>query len=81
KCKYWENALLNFSEIYKYKRRLNKCVGVIAFKKGNYFDLNWAFFNSEWIYNKNLEKVVQEESVFYGENVDLKQEIRYKFQE
>ena len=36
KSDYWENALRNFTEIYKYKRKLNKCLGVTTFKVGEF---------------------------------------------
>lgn len=35
KIEYWENALLNFTTIYKYKRQLNKCLGVLTYKTGD----------------------------------------------
>ena len=74
---YWENALLNFTEIYKYKRQLNKCLGVLTFKTGEYFDINWAFIKEDWSYNKELDEAVQREAEFYGEG-KFKQVERYK---
>lgn len=77
KVDYWENALLNFTEIYKYKRQLNKCLGVIVYKTEEYFDINWAFFEAEHAYNKNLEEAVKKEYEFYG-NGEFKEIERYK---
>ena len=76
----WENTLLNFTEIYKYKNKLNKCLGVIVYKTGEYFDINWAFIKSDWAYNKELEKITKEEAEFYGEG-SIKKLKRYRFNE
>lgn len=77
KIEYWENALLNFIEIYKYKRQLSKCLGVLTYKTGEYFDINWAFVKDDWSYNKELEEAVEKEAEFYGEG-EFKQVERYK---
>lgn len=77
KVKYWENALYNFTEIYKYKRHLDKCLGVLTYKTGEYFEINWAFIKEVWSYNKELEEAVKKETEFYGEG-DIKQVERYK---
>jgi len=79
KIEYWENALFNFIEIYKYKRKLNKCLGVVAYKSGDYFDLNWGFIEEKWIFNKDLEEAVKQEEEFYGKGGEVKQASRYKF--
>lgn len=79
KIQYWENGLLNFTMIYKYKRKLNKCLGVIIFKKGECFDIKWAFINEAWKYNSKLEEAVKRESEFY-KKVEYKEIIRYKFE-
>lgn len=77
KVDYWENALLKFTEIYKYKRQLNKCLGVLTYKKGEYYDINWIFIKSDWAYNKELAETVKNESEFYGEGElkELKRDI------
>lgn len=79
KAEYWENALLNFTEMYKYKRKLTKCVGIVSFKKGDYYDFNWCFLDFEWEYKEELEKAVKSESEFYGEFGEVKELKRYKF--
>ena len=80
KIEYWENALLNFTEIYKYKRKLGKCLGVLTYKTGDYFDINWAFIKNDFTYNKELENDVARDSEFY-ENGEMKQVDRYKLKE
>jgi hypothetical protein len=77
KVDYWENALLNFTEMYKYKRQLNKYLGVIIYKTDKYFDINWAFLDAEHSYNKDLEEAVKKEEEFYGKG-ELKKTERYK---
>jgi hypothetical protein len=78
KIKYWENALINFTERYKYKNKLNKCIGIIISKDGEYYDLNWALAKEDWIYNKELEIEVKKDSEVYGESI-IKIQERYKF--
>lgn len=58
----WEIALLNLTELYKYKRKLEKCIGVITYKVGDYYEINWTLFNSKWIYNKELEELIIKEN-------------------
>ncbi|MGV3588053.1 MAG: hypothetical protein ACO1OF_13690 [Adhaeribacter sp.] len=77
KSEFWKNALLNSTEIFKYKHRLKRCVGVIAFKNGEYFDLNWTFFEYKWEYDKDFDDEVKRESEFYGGG-ELKKVERYK---
>ncbi len=80
KVLHWENALLNFTEFYKYKRNLKKCLGVLTFKTGEYFDIYWAYLESEWEYNDELENAVKQDDEFYNKG-ELKQSDRYKFKE
>lgn len=77
KIEYWENALVNFTTIYKYKRQLNKCLGVLTYKTGEYFDINWAFIKGDWSYDKELEEAIEKETEFYGEE-EIKHVERYK---
>lgn len=77
KIEYMENALLNFTEIYKYKRQLNKCLGVLTYKTSDYFDINWAFSKGDWTYNEELEQAVKNEEEFYSA-AEFKQVERYK---
>jgi len=78
KIQHWENGLHNLTEIYKYKRKLKKCLGVIVFKQGEYFDFNWAFIDEEWKYNKELEEAVKRESGFYKEGKHIEFD-RFRF--
>jgi hypothetical protein len=65
---FWENALHNFTLMYKYKRKLNKCLGVVAYKTDQYFDINWAFMQSDWEFDGELEKEIQKENEFYQQS-------------
>lgn len=78
KVAHWENALLNFTELYKYKHMLNKCLGVLTFKTGENFDIFWAYIERPWQYNEELEASTKQGDEFYGES-DFKQVERYKF--
>jgi len=80
KISYWENALLNFTELYKYKRKLSKCLGVLTFKTGEYFDIFWAYVEGDWKQNEEMDKAISESDKFYGES-EHKQVDRYKLKE
>lgn len=73
----WKNAIVNFTSSYKYKKKLNKCVGLIVFKTGSYYDINWILICSPWVYNKQLEDEIKKEYQFYGDGQDIEIE-RYK---
>lgn len=77
KVEHWENALLNYTEIYKYKRQLNKCLGVVIYKVKEYFDINWTFIEADWSYNAGLEEFLKKEPESYEEG-EFKQIERYK---
>ncbi|MGM9508016.1 hypothetical protein ACS5NO_09820 [Larkinella sp. GY13] len=78
KLDHWKNVLINFTEIYKYKRKLNKCLSVLIYKTDEYFDMNWAFTNYDWIYNKELEEAVKQDIELYKSG-KIKKIVRYKF--
>lgn len=80
KANYWENALLNFTTIYKYKRKIEKCIGVVVFKYEAYFDINWAYMAGEWEYDEILElEVAKDNGVYCKPEIRLIE--RYKFRE
>jgi len=78
KSEFWENALTNHTLIYKYKRNIRKCIGVVVSKKGEYFDFNWAFIESESVFNQELENQVRMEEEFYGDGISIEID-RYRF--
>jgi hypothetical protein len=65
KSQYWENALFNFTEIYKYKHKLLTCIGVVVFKDGVYFQIYWAYNTGPWQYNRELDEALTNEEMFY----------------
>jgi hypothetical protein len=69
-----------FTTVYKYKRKLNKCLGILTYKTGDYFDITWAFIEHNWAYSKELEEAVEDETEFYGEG-EVKRTERYKLKE
>jgi hypothetical protein len=66
KSQYWENALLNFVDTYRYKHKLPKCVGVVMSKDGPWFQINWAYSTGDWEYDAGLEQALKNETEFYG---------------
>ncbi|MCX2430542.1 hypothetical protein [Pedobacter sp. GR22-10] len=62
----WENALVNMTEIYKYKHRLEKCLGVVMFRNPPYYDVFWTFSLGPWQYDEQLAQMVADEEEFYG---------------
>lgn len=65
---HWYNALLNFVDTYRYKHRLDKCIGVVMAKDGQWFDINWAFTAGKWEFNEELEQALSNEGEFYGDS-------------
>jgi hypothetical protein len=66
--RYWQNALFNTLETYRYKHKLQKCIGVVIYKDGEYFQMNWGYQDAEWTYNADLEKAVKDEAEFYSKS-------------
>ncbi len=76
----WRNALVAFTGIFKYKWKLKKCLGVCASKDGSYFDINWAFTESDWIYDQKLDEAVKRDLEVYGQG-EIINLGRYKFKD
>lgn len=59
--KYWQNAIINFTEAHKYDQKLDKCVGMIVYQHPTekYFDVNWCYSESNWEYNEGFEKLLK----------------------
>lgn len=76
----WENALNNFTSIYKYKRQLQKCIGVLIYKVNNYYEMFWTLHLYNWEFNNELEKALKNEYEYYGDgklaNIPRYREIR-----
>ncbi len=66
KAESWRNALVAFTQIFKYKWKLKKCLGVCASKEGTYFNINWVFMEGGWVYDQRLEEAVKRDLEVYG---------------
>ena len=64
----WKNVLINFVDIYKYKRRLKKCLGVILYKDGPYFQMNWTIRQYDWEPNETLESEIIKDADVYQQS-------------
>ncbi|PKH50996.1 hypothetical protein CXF68_10000 [Tenacibaculum sp. Bg11-29] len=73
----WEKALNNFTEVYKYKRKATKAIGVVCFKQDDFIDINWTMFKKKWEFNEELEQLVKLETDHYG-NGEIFTPPRYK---
>lgn len=62
----WSRALVNFPSEFKYKWKLNKCIGLVVLKDNDYFDFRWSYMEDEWKYNEELEKRVEEDIEING---------------
>lgn len=80
KSEFWQNALINFIELYKYKRKLSKCIGLVMFRSGEYFDLQWGYVEYVWTYDDIMEKEMIKDFEIYGEG-KVMQPQRYKFKD
>ena len=74
----WDNCLINHTEMYKYKHRLKKCLGVIMFRDAPYFEIRWAYCTGEWEPDAELEAMLKGEEEFYGGS-ELRLLPRYQF--
>lgn len=54
-------ALKNFTLIFKYKWKLSKCIGLIVKHENEYLDLDWCYVESDWIYDNELQALVEQE--------------------
>ncbi|MBE7629582.1 hypothetical protein [Tenacibaculum piscium] len=63
-----KELLAYFTEVYKYKHKLKKCLGVIFVEQNNSIDIEWMLFNNDWKYNKMLEDIVLKEREEYGDS-------------
>lgn len=58
------NNFLNVNvEYFKYKHRLEKCIGVLFYKVHDDVVINWTFFKREWKFNQTLNDLVNLETV------------------
>ncbi len=75
----WQNALFNFTYAHKYERKNFKCIGMIVCYdlKKKFYDINWSYVESEWSFNKEMEKLLKENNPF--RNVSLKKTNKYHF--
>lgn len=62
----WENILRNSTEIFKYKHKLQKCIGVTISEKKGYLDINWGLLSYKWEFNDELEKLISQEVELIG---------------
>lgn len=73
----WEKALINFTEVYKYKRKATKAIGVVCFKQDGFIDINWTMFKKKWEFNEELKHLVKLDTDHYG-NGEILIPPRYK---
>jgi len=73
----WENILINCSQLHKYEQKLDRVVGMISYynPEGNYHDIYWTCINSNWEYNEELEKIIEND--FPLRSVKMEKIFRY----
>lgn len=76
----WKQALINFTEIFRYKWKLQKCLGVCASKLDQYWDINWVYIEGDIVYNEDLENALKRDKEVYGDGKIVEVE-RYKFKD
>lgn len=53
-------ALQNFTYAHKYDQKIKKCIGISFLADNNgYYDIDWCFMESEWIYNQEMEEFLK----------------------
>ncbi|MFC5683951.1 hypothetical protein ACYE2N_02320 [Flavobacterium sp. MAHUQ-51] len=75
--KKWEIMLKNITELFKYKHRLQNCIGITISKKGEFIDINWGLISFEWESNSELEELIKKEKKLLGAP-EYKELERYK---
>ena len=73
----WEIILRNLTEMFMYKHKLEKCLGIVIMKKGDFFDINWGFMEHQWQFNQELDDLIKSENKILGEP-EFKEIERYK---
>jgi hypothetical protein len=75
----WVDALRHFTLSYKYKNKLNKCLGVVILRnKSEMADINWLFAEAPWKFSEEEEGFIKEEKEFFPKG-EVKKQARYKF--
>ena len=62
----WSNALINFAYEFKYKWKLEKCIGLVVLKDNEYYDFKWCYMEGKWAYDEEWEKRVEEDIEING---------------
>lgn len=62
----WENMLGNLMDLYMYKHKLTKCVGIVFFYQNRKKIVNFGYLNYKWEHNLRLEKLVEKEIKLFG---------------
>ncbi len=73
----WKTALTNFIEVHKYDQHLDKTIGMIVYYNPNdkYFDINWGLIEFKWEFNKEFEKLLNDNFPFRP----VKKELGYRY--
>jgi hypothetical protein len=70
---HWKNALENFTFLYKYRRKLNKCIGMVVFRETDTsFNVQWAIIESPWEYDEAMEEEISKDKEINGEGLFVK---------
>lgn len=51
-------ALKNFTEAHKYEQKIDRCIGLVVSKDGEYFDLNWMMLDFPWIQDDEWDLIL-----------------------
>lgn len=76
---HWSSALSNLTQAHKYEQKLTKCIGMIVChnKKEKFYDINWSYIEFDWVFDKELDRMLKENFPFREAN--LKQINRYNY--
>lgn len=62
----WEIILRNLTELFKYKHKLQHCIGITISSKGEFININWGLMSFEWKHNPELDKLIVKENELFG---------------
>lgn len=69
----WNENFLRFTELYKYRHKLQKCVGIVFYKSpNNSTNINFCYFEHDWEYDNLLENISSREKQMNGKSKVVK---------
>lgn len=66
------NGLKNLTFAHMYDQKVERCVGVSFSMDGEFFEIDWCYMNSPWVYDREMETRLQANFPFRGVRAEIK---------